>query len=61
MHCRILICAECTAAALGFHAIKSESTILDFLGGLNYTHETYSNGAVITAGRRCLRRLFRMA
>jgi len=29
---------------LGFHAIKSDRTILDFLGGLNYTHETYSNG-----------------
>jgi putative salt-induced outer membrane protein len=32
---------------LGFHAIKSESTILDFLAGLNYTHETYSNGAEV--------------
>jgi putative salt-induced outer membrane protein YdiY len=32
---------------LGFHAIKSDSTVLDFLGGLNYTHETYSNGAPI--------------
>ncbi|HXM67187.1 MAG TPA: DUF481 domain-containing protein [Candidatus Acidoferrum sp.] len=29
---------------LGYHAIKSENTILDFLAGLNYTHETYSNG-----------------
>lgn len=29
---------------LGLHAIKSEGTLLDFLGGLNYTHETYSNG-----------------
>ena len=28
----------------GFHAIKSDATTLDFLGGLNYTHETYSNG-----------------
>lgn len=28
----------------GYHAIKSDKTILDFLGGLNYTHETYSNG-----------------
>jgi putative salt-induced outer membrane protein YdiY len=33
---------------LGFHAVKSESTILDFLGGLNYTHETYSNGPEVT-------------
>ncbi len=28
----------------GFHAIKNDATTLDFLGGLNYTHETYSNG-----------------
>ena len=28
----------------GFHAIKSDNTTLDFLGGVNYTHETYSNG-----------------
>jgi putative salt-induced outer membrane protein len=28
----------------GFHAVKSDKTTLDFLGGLNYTHETYSNG-----------------
>jgi hypothetical protein len=33
---------------LGFHAIKSDSTLLDFLAGLNYTHETYSNGPLIT-------------
>jgi putative salt-induced outer membrane protein len=33
---------------LGFHAIKSDSTVLDFLAGLNYTHETYSNGPVVT-------------
>src|ERR1700719_2628656 len=33
---------------LGFHAIKSDSTLLDFLAGLNYTHETYSNGPVVT-------------
>jgi putative salt-induced outer membrane protein len=31
----------------GFHAIKSETTILNFLGGVNYTHETYSNGPPI--------------
>ena len=31
----------------GFHAIKNDNTILDFLGGVNYTHETYSNGAAI--------------
>jgi putative salt-induced outer membrane protein len=33
---------------LGYHAIKSDSTLLDFLAGLNYTHETYSNGPLIT-------------
>ena len=33
---------------LGYHAIKSENTILDFLAGLNYTHETYSNGPEVT-------------
>ena len=31
----------------GYHAIKSDRTVLDFLGGLNYTHETYSNGALL--------------
>lgn len=35
------------SGGFGYHAIKSERTILDFLGGLNYTHETYSNGAVL--------------
>ncbi len=29
---------------LGYHAVKSDSTTLDFPAGLNYTHETYSNG-----------------
>jgi Protein of unknown function, DUF481 len=33
---------------LGFHAINSDRTVLDFFAGLNYTHETYSNGAVNT-------------
>jgi putative salt-induced outer membrane protein YdiY len=33
---------------LGYHAIKSDSTLLDFLAGLNYTHETYSNGPQVT-------------
>ena len=28
--------------------IRDSRTILDFLGGVNYTHETYSNGAEIT-------------
>jgi putative salt-induced outer membrane protein YdiY len=34
----------------GFYAIKTDRTQLDFLGGVNYTHETYSNGAVVVAG-----------
>ena len=29
------------SGGLGFHAIKSDTTTLDLLGGLNYTHETY--------------------
>ena len=32
---------------LGFHVINSENTILNFLGGINYTHETYSNGPLV--------------
>ena len=32
----------------GYHAIKSDKTTLDILGGLNYTHETYSNGPLVT-------------
>lgn len=32
---------------LGYHVIKSDATTLDLLAGLNYTHETYSNGPVI--------------
>lgn len=28
----------------GVHAIASDTTTLDFLAGVNYTHETYSNG-----------------
>ncbi len=32
---------------LGFHAIASDATTLNFLGGINYTHETYSNGAEV--------------
>lgn len=35
------------SGGFGYHAIKSDRTILDFLGGLNYTHETYSNGAPV--------------
>lgn len=31
----------------GFHALKSDNTTLNFLGGINYTHETYSNGPLV--------------
>jgi putative salt-induced outer membrane protein YdiY len=34
-------------AGFGFHAIQSDATTLNFLGGVNYTHETYSNGPVV--------------
>jgi putative salt-induced outer membrane protein len=34
----------------GFHAVNNSQTILDFLGGVNYTHETYSNGNLISPG-----------
>jgi putative salt-induced outer membrane protein len=33
---------------IGVHVIKSDNTMLNFLAGVNYTHETYSNGAVNT-------------
>jgi putative salt-induced outer membrane protein len=33
---------------LGYHAIKSDKTTLDILAGLNYTHEVYSNGPLVT-------------
>lgn len=29
-------------SGLGFHAIKNEQTTLDFLGGVDYTHESYT-------------------
>ena len=35
---------------LGFHVINNDLTKLDFLGGVNYTHETYSNGAIVVPG-----------
>ena len=34
----------------GYHAIKSDATVLDFLGGVNFTHETYSNGTLLQPG-----------
>jgi len=36
------------SGGFGFHAIKSDRTVLNILGGINYTHETYSNGAPVT-------------
>ena len=35
------------SGGFGFHAIKTANTTLNILGGGNYTHETYSNGAPI--------------
>jgi putative salt-induced outer membrane protein YdiY len=35
------------SGGFGFHAIKSDRTTLNILGGVNYTHEAYSNGAPI--------------
>jgi putative salt-induced outer membrane protein len=32
----------------GYHAIKSDPTTLDILAGVNYTHETYSDGPPVT-------------
>jgi putative salt-induced outer membrane protein len=32
------------SGGFGYHAIKSDATTLNFLGGINFTHETYSNG-----------------
>lgn len=32
------------SGGFGFHAIKADDTTLNILGGINYTHETYSNG-----------------
>jgi putative salt-induced outer membrane protein YdiY len=34
-------------AGFGFHAIQSGSTLFNILGGVNYTHETYSNGPLV--------------
>src|SRR6202012_1124331 len=31
----------------GYHAIANDRTVLALLGGVNYTHETYSNGTDI--------------
>jgi putative salt-induced outer membrane protein YdiY len=38
------------SGGFGWHAIKSNLTALNILGGGNYTHETYSNGAPAAGG-----------
>jgi putative salt-induced outer membrane protein YdiY len=35
------------SGGFGFHAIANDRTTLDFFGGLDYTHETYSNGPIV--------------
>ena len=35
------------SGGFGYHAIASDNTTLNILGGVNYTHETYSNGAEV--------------
>lgn len=46
---------------LGFHAIKNDSTTLDFLGGLNYTHESYTtltrNFAALSMGEDLIHKI----
>ena len=32
------------SGGLGYHALKTDNTVFNILGGVNYTHETYSNG-----------------
>lgn len=35
------------SGGFGAHVINNDKTVFDVFGGLNYTHETYSNGAPI--------------
>ena len=35
------------SGGFGLHVIKNDKTVVDVFGGLNYTHETYSNGTPI--------------
>jgi len=39
------------SGGFGFHAIKTDATTLNFLGGINYTHETYSNSGTVPNGK----------
>jgi len=45
----------------GYHAIKSDTTTLDLLAGLNYTHESYTtfsrNFAALTLGEQLMHKL----
>ena len=45
----------------GFHAVKRDSTTLDLLGGLNYTHESYTtlsrSLAALTLGEELMHKL----
>jgi putative salt-induced outer membrane protein YdiY len=49
------------SGGVGFHAIQSDSTTLDFLGGANYTHESYStlsrNLIALTLGEELMHKL----
>jgi putative salt-induced outer membrane protein YdiY len=46
---------------LGYHAIKNDNTTLDFLGGLNYTHESYTtltrNLVALTLGEELMHKV----
>lgn len=46
---------------LGYHAIKNDNTTLDFLGGVNYTRESYStlrrNLVALTLGEELMHKL----
>jgi len=46
------------SGGLGYHAIKSDSTTLDLLGGGNYTRETYSTGELRNTGGITLGEVF---
>ena len=45
----------------GFHAIKSDRTTLDLLGGVNYTHESYTtlsrSSVALTIGEELMHKL----
>jgi putative salt-induced outer membrane protein YdiY len=48
-------------AGAGFHALKTEPTTLDFLGGLNYTRESYTtlsrNFSALTLGEELMHKI----